>query len=142
MKGCGCNKGKAIKMEAKNGTASYEDPLACGRCYAKHLAKALVLWQEYREDNARLAELSLCLGNIGCAEDHAAALGREADRRKLREIRTHVWDADFVVARELQEAAASAVKLAVQAEAARRAQAAREAVVAKPAAEAEAKNTP
>ncbi len=108
--GCGCKKGKELKMEATNGAKSYEDPLACGRCYAKHLAKALVLWTEYREDNTRLAELALCIGNIGAAEDHAAALGREAERRRLREIRTHVWDAEFVVARELQEATVVAVR--------------------------------
>ena len=114
-------------METKNGMTSYEDPLACSKCYAKHLTKALVQWTEYLEDKTRIAELALCLGNIGCAEDHAAALRLEADRRKLRDIRAHVWDAEFVVARELQEAAGEAARRVVQAVTAERARAVKEA---------------
>ena len=91
----------------KSGTSSYGDSFACLRCYAKHVAKALVLWQEYMEDSTRSEELALCIGNIGCAEDHAAALGRDADRRKLRTIRTSIWDAPGAVSRELSVIAAS-----------------------------------
>ena len=100
------------------GTQSYEDALGCVKCYAKHVSKALVQWHEWREDNSRTAELALCIGNIGCAEDHAAALDRHADAEKLRDIRAHIWDADVVVAGELQTLAAGAIRAALQAVAA------------------------
>lgn len=56
------------------------DPLACGRCLDKHIAKALVYVAESREDEAREAERALAAANISCAREHAEALadGRAA----------------------------------------------------------------
>lgn len=129
--GCGCRNRGTQTMETKTteppvavvattqdhaGTKSFDDSLACGRCYAKHLSKALVQFREWREDETRDAELSLCLGNIGCAEDHAAALRREADRKRLRDLRERIWEKPELVEPELQRLAAEATRAVVVAE--------------------------
>ncbi|MBQ9727363.1 MAG: hypothetical protein IJV65_07650 [Kiritimatiellae bacterium] len=111
-------------METKDtnpATRSFDDSLACARCYAKHLAKALVLFREWREDDARDAELALCIGNIGCAEDHAAALHREADRRALHDLRERIYEMPAAVESDLQTLAAAAARVAMAAEIAERA---------------------
>ena len=127
-RGCGChnkvtiqpkvktmnqNETKTSKPQEAVGTESYTNSLGCAKCYAKHLAKAVVQWSEFREDASRLAELSLCIGNIGCAEDHAAALGREGERARLRNVRVLIYDAPHAVAGELQEIAAEAMRMSI-----------------------------
>lgn len=89
--------------------SSYMDPLKCARCYSKHLSKAAVEYQEFLEDPSRFAELSLAVGDVGCAEDHAQALGRQADRDALRAARGRMLMADQSVRSELLSMAAAAV---------------------------------
>lgn len=50
------------------------NPLACGRCLEKHIAKALVYAAEAREDESRESERALAAANISCAHEHADAL--------------------------------------------------------------------
>lgn len=105
----------------RTGLRSYNDALGCGRCYAKHLAKALTQWEEYLEDNTRDAELALCFGNLGCAEDHAVALGREPDRRRIHDLRERIYENPAGVKDELFALAALAVRVSMQAAASERA---------------------
>ena len=138
---CGCKKGNkqmeskeksmpvvAIKTEEERpksdnpppesdvGSKSFDDPLACGRCYAKHLGKSLVLFREWREDNTRAAELALCIGNIGCAEDHAAALGKDEERKRLHDLRELIYEHPSQVESALKELAAGAIRSALPVE--------------------------
>ena len=136
--GCGCNKArKEEEMNGSNnpnagaaqpaqaarkivpsarqqapapvGSSSYDDPMACYRCYIKHLSKASVEAAEVAEDVGRAHELSQCIGNMACAEDHAAALGLQTETEVLRSLRNRVWSADRSVPKELLDMAASAV---------------------------------
>jgi len=99
-------------MDAQQGyTGNYEDGMACAKCYAKHLAKAGVECSEYLEDQTRMTELSLCIGDIACAEDHAQALKRMQDRETLHKIRDRLMSS----ARQDPNAVAELRNLATQA---------------------------
>ena len=124
--GCGCNRNSSIpykgakKMDAMQGQSgsngNYEDTLACAKCYAKHLSKAEVEYAEYSEDQTRIAELSLCIGDIACAEDHAQALRRTQDKEALRRIRDRIVSSarqDPNVVAELRNLAVQAMRSVV-----------------------------
>jgi hypothetical protein len=97
------------KMARARTSSSYDDPMACYKCYVKHLSKASVEAEEYVEDQSRNHELSQCMGNIACAEDHAAALGLTSDKDALRTMRERMWTVDRSVPRELLNMAAKAI---------------------------------
>ena len=56
--------------------ANDEMPLACPLCLEKHVAQAHVYAREFSEDAGRVAERNLAIGNLGCAGEHARALGK------------------------------------------------------------------
>lgn len=134
--GCGCNNGRneerkmslppsfmagarpsaGIDTSVRDGEAigSYGETAGCSKCYAKHLSKAAIEYSEYLEDSSRYAELSLCMGDMACAEDHASALGREKDRERIHELRNRAWSADRLVRTELQRMAVEATRAAVE----------------------------
>lgn len=133
--GCGCNKNKkepnmALSASFTEGSSlskpadrprrfsmprpgDYENSLGCAKCYAKHLAKAIVELGEYAEDSSRYEELSLCMGDIACAEDHAGALGLEEDKEMLRKCRDMIWETDNNAVRILRQLSVKATKNAV-----------------------------
>lgn len=81
--GCDCDKRKLAPDNGVSGGTVFVripvrdgfDPLACHDCLEKHLAKAAEQAREVAEDSLRRSERILCIGNLGCAEDHARALG-------------------------------------------------------------------
>lgn len=105
---------KALSM-AVNG-AQYDNSMACYKCYIKHLSKAAVQADEVVESDGRDHEMSLCMGNIACAEDHAGALGLFNDRERLRMLRDNIWRRDANVSKELLGMAVSAIKTLREAE--------------------------
>lgn len=127
--GCGCGKSSAVMAESKGkkemGTpqftprwvpgapaaqsSSYDDPMACYRCYVKHLAKAAVQADEYMEDRSRSHELAQCIGNVACAEDHAAALNLPTDREALRRLREGLWSGDVTISKTLLDMSVRAI---------------------------------
>lgn len=46
------------------------DVLDCPACALKHVAKARVCYGEYLQNPDFRLEFALCIGNLGCAEDH------------------------------------------------------------------------
>ena len=46
------------------------DTMSCVMCAEKHITKARALYNEYRQNPEFELELALCVGNIGCTEDH------------------------------------------------------------------------
>ena len=101
-------------MDAQQGYAgNYEDGMACAKCYAKHLAKAIVELGEYSEDTSRIEELSLCMGDIACAEDHAGALGLEEEKNLLRRCREMIWNTDNGAVKILRQLSVKATRTAL-----------------------------
>lgn len=49
----------------------------CPACVIKHVAKARTLLNEYISNNAYVLELGMCIGELGCAEDHLRMSGIE-----------------------------------------------------------------
>lgn len=66
-------------------------PMACERCLEKHVGQAYIYAREYAEDASRLVERMLCVANLGCAGEHALALGRKelAGRVKAARLAFH-----------------------------------------------------
>lgn len=120
--GCGCGGSGTVARSATAMPRSVasRDPMACMRCYAKHLAKAAVQAGEVEEDPSRARELAMCVGNIACAEDHAMALGMGDERAALRRIRSMVWTNASYASRELWSLAESASASVVAEEARKR----------------------
>lgn len=92
-----------IQRVQSTGGSQYNDPMACYHCYVKHLSKASVEASEVCESDGREHEMSLCLGNIACAEDHAEALGLSTEKEILRRMRDRIWVFDRTVSKELLE---------------------------------------
>ena len=78
-------------------------PLACRDCLEKHLAKAVEQAREYAEDGSRRAERLCCIGNLGCAEDHAVALGLGALAESIRAARRAFQGGDAAAPLALRE---------------------------------------
>lgn len=102
--GCGCG-----KSSGSGAAGTHSRSVACAKCLAKHLSKAAVEYAEFLEDGSRLTELSLCVGNLACAEDHAAALGRRDFASRIRRARDTVFSRSESAGDELGVLAVSAV---------------------------------
>lgn len=105
----------------KSGGEEYSESSGCRQCLAKHLSKAAVEASEYFEEQGREAEFSLCIGDIACAEDHAASLGLRDTKVKLRSVRDMMWSGDQGAVALLREMAVNAVKSAMAVSAASKA---------------------
>lgn len=94
-------------------TTNYSEGAGCVMCYVKHLSKASIEFTEFLEDNSRYEEFSRFIGDLACAEDHAAALGKDAEKEAIRDIRNRAWDMDPALAKELQAIVNKATRNAV-----------------------------
>jgi hypothetical protein len=83
--------------------------MACGKCLAKHLSKASVEYSEVLEDASRYTELSFCIGDLACAEDHASALGWSDMKDKIRSARESVYSFEKSTYDDLVSLASEAV---------------------------------
>lgn len=101
------------EQDARSGLSDYDGSLGCRKCYAKHLSKAVVELAEFIEDNRRYEELSLCMGDLACAEDHAGALGLDNEKARIREMRAQIWDANTAVIGGLRTMASRATMSAM-----------------------------
>lgn len=54
-----------------------KNPYDCPDCVIKHIAKARTLLNEYISNKAYVLELGMCIGELGCAEDHLRMSGIE-----------------------------------------------------------------
>lgn len=108
---CGCNKGNGMNAKGAAVSRNYSNSYQCMKCYAKHLSKAQVEYAEALEDRSRSLELSLCLGDLACAEDHAEALNRRDDKKAIKSIRDRLWTFAPGTLQEMQRLASEAVKM-------------------------------
>lgn len=90
---------------------NYSNSYQCKKCYSKHLSKAQIEYAEVLEDKSRSMELSMCLGDLACAEDHAEALGRLDDKKAIKSIRDRLWGLLPGTLQDIQRLASEAVKM-------------------------------
>lgn len=111
--GCGCGNGNGgqRKMSDIVATSNYGGTYKCMRCYCKHLSKAVIEYSEFMEDQSRSAELSMCIGDLACAEDHAVALGKRDEASRIRMIRGQVWSSNDSVLNDIRSLASDAVNM-------------------------------
>ena len=93
--GCGCKQQQ--KQEADTNRAATHEvrlivrdgshPLACVRCLEKHIGQAYIYAREWDEVRDRETERLLCIGNLGCAGEHALALGRKLFAARIKAAR-------------------------------------------------------
>lgn len=70
-------------------------PLACVRCLEKHVGQAYIYAREYSEaPKERETERLLAIGNLGCAGEHALALGRKDYAARIKAARISFADGD------------------------------------------------
>lgn len=90
---CPCkNKNGAQPMAEKRSVAVVvrdgSHPLACVRCLEKHVGQAYIYAREYSEaPKERETERLLAIGNLGCAGEHALALGRNDYAARIKAAR-------------------------------------------------------
>ena len=101
---CSCNNGRAANAEGNTPRAPRDivqivvrdgsHPLACVRCLEKHIAQAYIYAREWEEARERETEWLLCVGNLGCAGEHARALGRRDYAARIKAARISFADGD------------------------------------------------